>query len=87
MITLSLLVENKSGLHARPGALFVQSAKKFMSRITVRKDNKRADGKSIISLMALGAGVGSQVTIEIDGLDETEAAAAVQKLFADRFGE
>lgn len=87
MVNLSLLVDNKSGLHARPAALFVQTAKGFQSKVTVTKDSKQADGKSLLKLMTLGAGPGTQVTIDVDGPDEAAAAAALQKLFAERFGE
>lgn len=87
MITLSLLVDNKSGLHARPAALFVQSAKGFQSKVTVKKDGKQADGKSLLSLMTLGATKGTQVTIDVDGEDEVAAAGAIKALFAGRFGE
>lgn len=87
MITLSLPVNNKSGLHARPAALFVQAAKGFQSSVKVKKDAKQVDGKSLLSLMTLGAGPGSQVEVTVEGPDEAEAAKAIQALADDNFGE
>ncbi|MGE5590050.1 MAG: HPr family phosphocarrier protein [Bacillota bacterium] len=87
MITLSLQVNNKSGLHARPAALFVQTAKTFQSSVKVKKDAKQVDGKSLLSLMTLGAGPGSQVEVTVDGPDEADAAKAIQDLANDNFGE
>lgn len=87
MITLSLPVNNKSGLHARPAALFVQAAKGFQSSVKVKKDAKQVDGKSLLSLMTLGAGPGSQVEVTVEGPDEAEAAKAIQALADDKFGE
>ncbi len=87
MITLSLQVNNKSGLHARPAAMFVQTAKSFQSSVKVRKDAKQVDGKSLLSLMTLGAGPGSQVEVLVEGPDETNAAKAIEDLAKDNFGE
>src|SRR5438477_5333046 len=68
---------SKSGLHARPAAVFVQNAKGFQSQITLSKNEKTVNGKSILSILALGAEQGDQVILKIDGDD---AQFAIDKL-------
>ncbi len=80
LIKKTLLVKNKSGLHARPAALFVQIANKFDSRITVRRDEEEVNGKSIIGILMLGAEKGSEIIIEIDGDDAEMALAELEKI-------
>ena len=70
---------SKSGLHARPAAIFVQNAKGFQCQITLIKDEKTANAKSILSVLTLGAEQGDQVVLKADGDD---AASAVDKLAA-----
>ena len=70
-------VIHRQGLHARPAALFVQLAKRFSSRVTVKKGRKIVDGKSIMGLLTLAAGPGSRISIITDGSD---AAAALERL-------
>ena len=68
---------SKSGLHARPAAIFVQHAKGFQSQVMLLKNEKTANGKSILSVLTLGAEQGDQVTLKVDGDD---AELAVDKL-------
>jgi len=70
---------SKSGLHARPAAIFVQNARGFQCQITLIKDEKTANAKSILSVLTLGAEQGDQVVLKADGDD---AASAVDKLAA-----
>jgi phosphocarrier protein len=81
------VVRNKLGLHARPAAMFVQLANKFQSEISIRKGKQRVNGKSIMGLMTLAAGPGSQVVISTQGLDAKKAMAGIEKLFETNFGE
>lgn len=60
---------HRQGLHARPAALFVQLAKQFASRVTVKKGRKIVDGKSIMGLLTLAAGPGARISIIADGAD------------------
>jgi phosphocarrier protein len=83
--TLTLL--NKTGLHARPAALLVETAGRFRSAIRVLRPGREADGKSVLSLMLLEAGKGSEITVEASGDDETEALAAVAEIIESRFDE
>ena len=73
----TVTVIHRQGLHARPAALFVQLAKRFASRVTVKKGRKIVDGKSIMGLLTLAAGPGARVSIITDGPD---AAHALERL-------
>ncbi len=66
-------VVHRQGLHARPAAVFVQIAKQFSSRVTVKKGRKIVDGKSIMGLLTLTAHPGSRIVIKTEGVDAAEA--------------
>ena len=66
-------IVHPQGLHARPAALFVQLAKQFSCRITVKKGRKIVDGKSIMGLLTLAAHKGSRIAIVADGEDAADA--------------
>lgn len=83
--TVKLL--NKTGLHARPAALFVAQANKFKSSISLEKDGKLVNAKSIMGVMSLGAGSGSVINIIANGTDEEEALDSLVKLIESKFGE
>lgn len=70
---------SKSGLHARPAAIFVQYAKGFQSQVTLTKHEKTVNGKSILSVLSLGAEQGDAVVLTVNGDD---AYSAVDKLAA-----
>lgn len=84
---ITLQIQNQAGLHARPAATLAQTAAKFSSNITLLKDSKQGNAKSIISVMGLGVRCGDVIVAKIDGADAAEAAAALQKLVNDKFGE
>lgn len=73
----TVTIGSKSGLHARPAAIFVQQAKSFQSTISLTKNEKTVNGKSLLSILTLAAGQGDQVTLKVDGND---AELAVDKL-------
>ncbi|MEG6586346.1 HPr family phosphocarrier protein [Dendrosporobacter sp. 1207_IL3150] len=87
MYSAKVLINNKTGLHARPATLFTQAASKFQSRVTIQKDEKAVDAKSILKVLALGIGQGTEITISADGSDEREAVEALSKLLESNFGE
>ncbi len=87
MQEVTLTVRHKVGLHARPAALFVQTAKQFKSDVHVSKDSRDVNAKSILHILTLGAGQGAVVTIRAEGEDEAEAVAALTQLVEDNFGE
>ena len=79
--TVSLL--HAQGLHARPAALFVQVAKRFHSRITVKKGRKIVDGKSIMGLLTLAARQGARISIIADGPDAPEALERLCRILTE----
>ncbi len=89
MLDGSVKVVNPLGLHARAAAQLVRLAGKYRSVITLRREDSAAfaNAKSILSVLALAAPIGTVLLIEVEGSDEHEAFEAVMSLFADGFGE
>jgi phosphocarrier protein len=87
MTSRSVPVVNQLGMHARAAAKFVHLASRFQSHITVARESREMDGKSIMGLLLLAAARGSVVTISADGADEQEAIDALSELVASGFGE
>jgi len=83
LVKKQLVVKNKSGLHARPAALFVQIANKFESRITVKRDDEEVNGKSIMGILMLGAEKGSVIIIEADGEDAQLALKELERIITN----
>ena len=77
IIEKKVVIKNKSGLHARPAAVFVQIANKYDCEIVVKKGRQKVNGKSIMGIMMLAAEKGSRIVIIADGED---AEYAVQEL-------
>lgn len=75
------------GLHARPAALFVQLARRFSSRITVKRGRKSVDGKSIMGLLTLAAKPGARVSIVVDGSDAHDALEQLSRLLTEPLPE
>lgn len=73
MVEKQIEVKLKTGLQARPAALFVQEANRFSSDVFVEKDGKKVNAKSIMGLMSLAISSGSVITLIVDGKDEAEA--------------
>ncbi|MFZ5354384.1 MAG: HPr family phosphocarrier protein [Bacillota bacterium] len=74
-------VQSKSGLHARPASIIVSSANKFSSSITLKKKDKSANGKSLISILGMAAANGDELEIIAEGQDEAQAVDTLKKLF------
>lgn len=87
MLTETVKIINKLGLHARASSKFTQTASAFQSDIWVTRNGKRVNGKSIMGLMMLAAAQGTEITLETDGVDETAAMKALTDLINDYFGE
>ena len=87
MPSKSVEIVNKLGLHARAAAKLTQIAAGFQSEIWLSRSGRRVNAKSIMGVMMLAAGLGSQVTIETTGEREHEAMDALLALIADKFGE
>ncbi|GIQ67465.1 HPr family phosphocarrier protein [Xylanibacillus composti] len=75
-----VVVKLKTGLHARPAALFVQEANKFSAEIFVEKGDKKVNAKSIMGIMSLAISSGTEVEISAEGADAEQAVAALVDL-------
>ena len=87
MVSRPATVTNPLGLHARAAARFVHLATRFQSRITVTRNAKVMDGKSIMGILLLAAARGSTIAISADGADECAAVEALVALVEGGFGE
>lgn len=87
METQSVIIKNKTGLHARPASIFVKTAGGFKSDINLQKGNAKASAKSLISILALGLSEGAEITITASGEDEKEAVMALAELINSKFDE
>lgn len=87
MISRRATIVNRLGLHARAAARLVNCASGFKADIWLRKDDQSINGKSIMGVLTLAAGKGSELTIEADGADQEQAVEAITSLIRDRFGE
>jgi phosphocarrier protein HPr len=87
MIRTNTTISNKLGLHARASAKLTKLAGTFPCDIWISKGERRVNGKSIMGVMMLAAGMGSEVTLEASGEKEQEAVDALLALIADKFGE
>ena len=89
MLEGQLKVINRLGLHARAAAKLVRLAGAFKSRIELFRADRNvvANAKSILSVLALGAAIGTELTLRADGVDEAEAFGAIKELFSSGFGE
>ena len=87
MIKTSIIISNKLGLHARASAKLTKLAGGFQSEISMSRNDRRVNAKSIMGVMMLAAGIGSSVEHETDGPDEVAAIDAIEALFTTKFGE
>jgi phosphocarrier protein len=87
MIKTSITISNKLGLHARASAKLTKLAGGFQSEVSISRNDRRVNAKSIMGVMMLAAGIGSVVEIEIEGPDEQAAMDAITALINDKFGE
>ena len=87
MIKSSITISNKLGLHARASAKLTKLAGSFKSDIHLSRNGRRVNAKSIMGVMMLAAGPGSDVEIEAEGADEEQAVAALRGLIEAKFGE
>ena len=86
-LTKELTILNKSGIHARPAAMFVKIATRYGSDIFVEKDGEKINGKSIMGLMMLALGPGSKMTLHARGADAQQAIAEIEALVKRKFDE
>ena len=86
-IEKKFVIQNKQGLHARPAALLVQTANRFKCEIEIQKGRQKVNGKSIMGIMTLAAGLGTPITIRTTGDDAGSAMEELSKLINSNFGE
>ncbi|MGS0753882.1 HPr family phosphocarrier protein [Roseateles sp. GG27B] len=87
MIKSTLTISNKLGLHARASAKLTKLAGSFNCEVFMTRNNRRVNAKSIMGVMMLAAGLGSQVELETEGIDEQAAQVAITALVNEKFGE
>jgi phosphocarrier protein len=87
MLKTSTIISNKLGLHARASAKLTKLAGSFPCEVWMSRGERRVNAKSIMGVMMLAAGLGSEVTLETSGDREQEAMDALLTLMADKFGE
>ena len=87
MIKHDVVIKNRAGLHARPASMLVQAASQFSSDIYIHKDDTQVNAKSIMNLLTLGGAYNTELTIQAEGDDETEALNTIVALFESKFEE
>lgn len=87
MITKTITIINKLGLHARAAAKFVATSSKFTSELTVIKNNQQINGKSIMGVMMLAASKGTALELKAEGEDEQALIDAIEQLILNKFDE
>ena len=87
MIRSTITISNKLGLHARASAKLTKLAGSFACEVHLSRNGRRINAKSIMGVMMLAAGMGSDVELETEGADEQAANIALSALINDKFGE
>ena len=87
MATATVKINNKLGLHARASAKLSKLAGSFRSEVSLARNGRRVNAKSIMGVMMLAAGIGAEVEIETEGDDADAAMTALRALIDDKFGE
>jgi phosphocarrier protein HPr len=87
MIQTRIQISNKLGLHARASAKLTKLAGGFASEVYLSRNGRRVNAKSIMGVMMLAAGMGSEIEIEAEGVDEAPAMDALRALIEGKFGE
>jgi phosphocarrier protein HPr len=76
-------ITDPAGIHARPAGILVKKAQPYASEITLVKEDKQANGKSMLSVMGLGARNGDEITVQVEGADEADAAVELEAFFKE----
>ncbi len=87
MIKTDTTISNKLGLHARASAKLTKLAGSFPCDVFIARGERRVNAKSIMGVMMLAAGIGTDITLETSGEREQEAMDALLAMIADKFGE
>ncbi len=87
MLKQTLCIVNKLGLHARAAAKLVKLASSFESHVQVKRQQREVNGKSIMGVMLLAAGKGTEIELTVEGTDEEQAMEELSQLIQSGFGE
>ena len=87
MLTKELVVQNRSGIHARVSTMIAQRCRGFTSDVRLCKGSAVADCRSVLDLLSLGACIGTKLRLEATGEDAAEAVDVISTLFDTRFNE
>ncbi len=87
MVTKSVVITNKVGLHARPATFFIQKANDFRCSIWVEKEDRKVNAKSLLGVLSLGIVCGTEISIIADGIDEAQAVDTLAELVNSKFEE
>lgn len=87
MYSKEVTVRNKTGIHARPATAFVKMASSFSSNVSIEKDGKQVNCKSLINILSMGITKDSKIKIIAEGSDEERAVTELVKMVEDKFGE
>lgn len=87
MIKRAVTISNRLGLHARASAKLTKLASSFRCDVHLSRNDRRVNAKSIMGVMMLAAGIGAEIEIETQGVDEQAACDAIAALIEEKFGE
>lgn len=80
MLETKFTLMNETGFHARPASIFVKAATGFKSEVFILKDNEKYNAKSIMGLLSMGATKGTEILLQVDGEDESQATEALLEI-------
>jgi len=81
MIKFNYVITDEIGIHARPAGLLVKAAKAVSSKVVIKANGKQADATKLMAVMSLGVKHGNEITVEVTGDDEKEAAVKMEEFF------
>ena len=87
MMKITIKIQNSLGIHARPAGMIANTASEFECDVKIVKDSFEINAKSIMGIMMLAAGQGTEIELITDGKDEEEASRAINSLFEKKFDE
>jgi phosphocarrier protein len=83
MIDFKYIISDELGIHARPAGIIIREIKKYESKVCVMHGEKSTDGTGVFGLMKLGAKKGSELVLNIEGIDEAEAAEGIKRVLTE----
>ena len=85
--TITVTLKNKLGLHARAAAKIVNVSSGYSSEVSLEKNGRKVDGRSILGILTLACPMGSCITVDVDGLDADDVIRELVELVDNKFGE